>query len=104
MLPDLTWFEAGSAIFDGVLNDSACYPPLDDVASQREWLSGFIAAWSARPDGPGLPTVDPRHGTLSDVLARVLKQDRPNLLTPLQVHLASLQPPDRPPSLASQPV
>ncbi len=92
-------FEAGSGIFDRVIDDPACYPPLDDGESQREWLSGFVAAWSAWPACPGLDTTpDPRHGTLSDVLARALK-DRPAVLAQLQRHLveprASDQPPDR---------
>ena len=58
-----------------------------DVAAQREWLSGFTAAWSALPVGSEHDTVmDPRRGALSDVLVRALG-DRPDLLTPLQEQL-----------------
>ena len=86
ILPDLTWFEAGSAILDGILDDPACYPVLDDVAAQREWLSGFTAAWSALSAIPECDiATDWRRGTLSNVLACALS-DRPDLLTQLQAH------------------
>lgn len=46
------WFEAGSAVFEGVTEDPASLPPLNDRQAQRSWLAGFLAScpygWSAR--------------------------------------------------------
>ncbi|WP_295407301.1 hypothetical protein [uncultured Thiocystis sp.] len=48
----LEWFNAGSAVFEGVTEDPASFPPLNDRQAQRSWLAGFLAScpygWSAR--------------------------------------------------------
>lgn len=80
------WFEAGSAIFDGIVDDPAWYPPPDDTTAQREWLAGFGAAWCALADLPAPATgEDPRRDTLDTVLTHRL-QHRPELLRRLTEH------------------
>ncbi|WP_207168583.1 histidine kinase [Thiocystis violacea] len=77
---ELTWFDAGSAVFDGII-DPACFPPLGDCKAQREWLAGFAGAWAELPECPGLEQ-DPRSQPVEEVLARALA-DRPELLRQL---------------------
>ena len=43
---ELSWFEAGSEIFDGIIDDPGGFPPLDDRLALREWLTGFAGAWA----------------------------------------------------------
>lgn len=81
---ELSWFDAGSGIFDGIVDDPGCYPPLDDREIQRQWLGGFVGAWAeltmfATAD----PRVDPRQRPVLEVLADKLA-DRPDLLQQLR--------------------
>ncbi|WP_200382661.1 histidine kinase [Thiococcus pfennigii] len=76
----LTWFEAGSGVLDGAVDDPSCYPPLDDPIAQRAWLAGFAGAWADLALCPPLECgEDPRQRPLGEVLARVLA-GRPELL------------------------
>ena len=43
---ELSWFEAGSGIFDGIIDGLGCFPPFDDRLAQREWIAGFTGAWA----------------------------------------------------------
>jgi hypothetical protein len=46
----LDWFEAGEVVFLSSTDDSRFYPPLDEPAALRAWLTGFAAAWSELPE------------------------------------------------------
>lgn len=79
----LSWFEAGSGIFDGVIDDPSCYPPLDDRDVQRAWLAGFAGAWAELTTfAPADPSEDPRQRPVLEVLAERLA-NRPELLRQL---------------------
>lgn len=77
----LTWFDRGSAMFDGILDDPDGFPPLNDRESQRAWLAGFGGAWAELPEDPERAD-DPRNTPLLDVLSHRLA-DRPELLAQL---------------------
>ncbi|EXJ13575.1 hypothetical protein [Imhoffiella purpurea] len=80
---EISWFEAGSGIFDGIIDDSSCFPPLDDREIQREWLAGFAGTWAELTSHPPASLIpDPRRDPVIDVLKRVLA-DRPELLEQL---------------------
>ena len=77
------WFEAGSAVFEGLTEDPASFPPLSDMQAQRAWLAGFLASWSEWLDRRGLVLSDDQESaTLDDRLSRTLR-DRPELLRQL---------------------
>jgi hypothetical protein len=79
---ELSWFDAGSGIFDRIIDDPGCFPPLNDRAVQREWLAGFVGAWGELLVCSDSLTPDPRGGPVKEVLARALN-DRPELLREL---------------------
>ncbi len=79
----LSWFEAGAAIFDRIIDDPGCFPPLNDRAVQREWLAGFVGAWGELPESPGsLSAPDPRDKPIKEALADALRE-HPALLREL---------------------
>ena len=89
--PDVDWFDAGSAIFDGVTNDPSFYPPLNDIEAQRAWLAGFGASWIEFPECPETDVFpDRRRGEIGEVLSRTLLH-RPQLLRQLLAHREGLQ-------------
>ncbi len=89
--PDVDWFDAGSAIFDGIIDDPALYPPLNDMQAQRAWLAGFGAGWIELPEWSWLgSSPDPREGDIGEVLTRTLLH-RPKLLRQLLAHREGLK-------------
>jgi hypothetical protein len=59
-----SWFEAGSGVLDGVFDDPACFPPLDDREAQRQWLGGFAGAWAELTiTAPADPSTAPANAT-----------------------------------------
>ena len=39
--------------FEGLAEDPASFPPLNDRQAQRAWLAGFLASWSEWLDCQG---------------------------------------------------
>ena len=73
----LEWFDAGSAVFEGMTEDPASFPPLNDRQIQRAWLAGFLVSWYEWLDRQGLPLPDEQESaTLDDRLNQTLR-DRP---------------------------
>lgn len=83
------WFGAGWSVFLSETDDPAYYPPLNDIAAQREWLGGFGAAWVEYPDDEAVRSILYGDGTggerVEAALARALR-DKPALLRQLFSH------------------
>ena len=90
-IKDFGWFGAAWAVFKGGTKDSDFYPPLNDMAAQREWLGGFGAGWAECPDEEAIESIlhgDGRGGeSVDQALARALK-GRGELLMQLRAHHA----------------
>lgn len=75
---------AGSAVFDGVTEDPASYPPLNDRQAQRAWLAGFLVSWYEWLDRQAADASADSSATTFDTHLSDALRDRPELLRQLR--------------------